>query len=106
MPKSRTISERKRAFLALQGTVLPRVGDRAVVQGAIDAEFSDDELVEVVRISTSGKTIWTLSLNENGQTRFGTRAQWAANHHWALASRGWYTCVSHHLRGCVLRFPQ
>ncbi len=98
MPKSRTISDRKRAFLALQGTLLPRVGDRAVfvdlIFGALfDAEFSDDtaRTVEVVRVSSSGATLWTRFVYTRGRDRFG-----GGQHRWRrwIEAPGCYRCRS------------
>lgn len=78
--KSKTMSQRTRAFLALAGKVYPREGDRGIfsagnvglVSGR-DATFSDDDerTVEVLRVSARGHVIWTRFLHPEGQRRYG-----------------------------------
>jgi len=76
MAKPRTMSEKTRAFLAIQGQVFPRVGDRGLFSegfAGIDAEFSDDNerVVEVLRLSATGHTLWGRFVHPIGQQRFG-----------------------------------
>ena len=71
------MSDRQRAFQALRGEHrVPRVGDRAIFNpgfGLIDAEFGDDDIrtVEVLRVSASGKTIWTRFVRPEGRKEHG-----------------------------------
>ena len=74
---ARTLSEKQRAFHALKGDVYPRVGDRGIFSEGfgptIDAAFEDDVVrtVEVLRVSESGKTIWTRFVHPDGYVQYG-----------------------------------
>lgn len=59
MARARSMSEQ--AFDALQGVRYPKVGDRAQWVGVWDKNLRHQytAAVKVVRISASGKTIWT-----------------------------------------------
>ncbi len=74
------MSERHRALLALGGVAIPRVGDRgrySAVFGFIDAklcEFTENHLaVKVLRVSRTGRTIWTRFAYPEGQHQFGAQ---------------------------------
>jgi len=70
----RTMSERKRALLALAGVLFPRVGDCGVYHGGVadDAVTTDEErTVEVLRLSASGVTIWTRFVHAKGMRVHG-----------------------------------
>lgn len=74
------MSERHRALLALGGVAIPRVGDRGrysavfhLVDGKI-CEFTEDDLaVEVLRVSRTGRTIWTRMAHPSGRYHFGAQ---------------------------------
>lgn len=92
---SRTLSERRRAFLAIGGVVFPRVGEVGLYSVRfvlLDSRLVDvDEAyrgVVVVRVSQSGATIWARFAHPEGQGRFG-----AAIYAWRRTQYGIYTRV-------------
>jgi len=80
----RTMSERRRAFLALQGERFPHIGQRGWWFGPRSelTRRSPRAAVEVVRLSVSGKTIWTRFISEHSRSRFGR-----GSHRWWLLGR-------------------
>lgn len=88
----RTMSERRRAFLALQGNRFPHIGQRGWWSGPRNelTRRSPRGAVEVVRLSASGKTIWTRFVSAHSRERFGRES-----HRWWLSGRG-----SHNIAYC------
>lgn len=78
------MSERRRAFLALQGERFPQIGARGWWSGPRNeiSRRSPRGAVEVVRLSASGKTIWTRFVSEHARSRFGKES-----HRWWLLGR-------------------
>jgi hypothetical protein len=83
------MSEKRRAFLALRGEFVPRVGERAVYSDGfvriIIADFADDaeRTVEVVRVSLTGDTVWTRFVKRRAQRAYGKGL--APPHRWRRA---------------------
>lgn len=82
---ARGMSERRRAFFALQGERFPRVGERGWWSGPKPPgeRHSPRGRVEVVRLSASGHTIWTRFTSAHSRKRFGDES-----HRWWLRARG------------------
>lgn len=105
---ARTMSENRRAFLALLGETYPRAGDRAICfednHRGIDAEFSDDlsRTVEVTRVSETGATIWTRFICPVGQRRFGVGLPL---HRWIRIADGYYRAMHKRPLPGNLSFP-
>ena len=78
------MSDRRRAFLALQGEQFPLVGKRGWWEGPrIDtSRRSPRRAVEVVRLSASGRTVWTRFVTAEARRIFG-----AGSHRWWLVGR-------------------
>lgn len=69
---ARTLSEKKRAFLALRGELFPRVGQVGELRSPDLPDSTErwgDEPQDVVveRLSASGQTIWTRMLLPDGE---------------------------------------
>lgn len=79
--KPRSISERRRAFLALQGERLPLIGERGKWSGP-GPENRWPRAVEVVRVSASGRTIWTRFVTAESRRRYGSNT-----HRWWFFGR-------------------
>ncbi len=85
MARARSMSEQ--AFDALQGVRYPKVGDRARWRGVWDENLRHQysALVKVVRISASGKTIWTRFVSASVAKRHG-----GGPHRWEGAEDQYY----------------
>lgn len=81
---ARGMSERRRAFCALQGERFPQVGQRGWWSGPRSelSRRSPRGLVEIVRLSASGKTVWTRFITAEARRRFGSES-----HRWWLLGR-------------------
>ena len=81
---ARGMSERRRAFLALKGERFPQVRERGWWSGPRSelSRRSPRGVVEVVRLSGSGKTIWTRFVSARSRKRFGEDI-----HQWWLLGR-------------------
>lgn len=79
----RTMSEKRRAFLALCGNTYPRAGDVVWWDPALATHDRSLSLVpvEVERISRSGSSIWTRFRNREWQQSYG-----GGLYRWALSS--------------------
>ena len=89
------MSERRRAFVALQGCHVPRVprvGDRGWWSGpSCERHRSTRRAVEVIRVSASGTTIWTRFTSKDSRKRFGNgpyqwRLRGGDNIYWAYSA--------------------
>jgi len=70
---AKTLSEQKRAFDALKGVLYPNVGDRARWIGTrLSRSKWDGAVVKVVRVSATGKTIWTRFVSAQANKRYGS----------------------------------
>lgn len=69
MSKPPTMSEKKRAFHALEGQLFPTVGQRARWREVNVKQ--KPRVVEVVRVSASGLTIWTRFPGPRSRLRYG-----------------------------------
>ena len=76
-----TVSDKKRAFDALRGITYPRVGQRGRWTGTRYLPWGGMKpataVVEVVRISATGKTLWTRFVSQKSTQRYG-----AGPHRW------------------------
>lgn len=80
---ARGMSERRRAFLGLQGHRFPRIGQKGWWSGPRSelSRRSPRAVVEVIRLSSSGKTVWTRFVSEYSRRRFGLGKE---SHRWWL----------------------
>lgn len=69
MMRLRSMSERRRVFLGLQGKRFPREGERGLYTTSRNGVRLHGE-VEVVRVSPSGQTIWTRFVDRRAQVAF------------------------------------
>lgn len=65
-----SMSETRRVFLAIQGQRFPREGDHGLYTSFLGGIRLHGEVV-VVRVSASGKTIWTRFANRRAQVSLG-----------------------------------
>lgn len=73
-----SMSERQRVLLALQGKRCPREGEYGLFT-SWGIRRGGHARVEVVRVSSTGKTIWTRFATDGAYQRFGWRGE---DHRW------------------------
>lgn len=83
----RSMTDRQRAFLALQGKRFPRVGEIGTFTGRRGADRFR-ALVVVRRVSRTGTCIWTHFKTNKSQLRFGSEL-----HRWERYIEGYSTYI-------------